>query len=518
MRVLVAEPLGDAGLDLLRVEHEVDVRPGLAREAFLAALPAYDALVVRSQVQVDRAAFEAGRRLAVVGRAGVGVDNVDLEAATEAGVVVVNAPTGNTIAAAEHTLALLFAVARRIAAADASMRRGEWARTLFTGVELRGRTLGIVGLGKIGIALADRARALEMTVVGHDPFVAAETAARHGVELLTLPDLLARADALTVHVPLTRATRGRIGAAELAALPAGAIVLNVARGGIIDEAALAEALTSGHLGGAGLDVFTTEPPAGSPLLTAPNTVLTPHLGASTAEAQARVAVEVAQQVLDVLAGRPARHAVNGPVVPPETAEALAPFVGLARLLGELYAQVAEPQPELVFEVAGEVAGFEAAPLVAAALSGLLGVSTGGRVNQVNAPLLARQRGLTMTEQRNPDAGRYASLLTLRGATTVAGTVASGEPRLVRLGEHWLDMALSPSMLITRHHDRPGTIGAVGGILGAADINISGMHLARSSPRADAFMILALDEPVPDAVAAELRRLDAVLDLWVVQLT
>lgn len=518
MRILVAEPLGEAGLELLRAAHEVDLRPGLEREAFLAALPEYDALVVRSQVQVDRAAFDVGRRLVVVGRAGVGVDNVDLEAATAAGVVVVNAPTGNTVAAAEQTLALLFAVARRIAAADASMRRGEWARARFQGIELRGRTLGILGLGKIGIALADRARGLEMTVVAHDPFVAPETAARHGVELVPFAELLARADALTVHVPLTRTTRGRIGAAELAALPAGAIVLNVARGGIIDEAALAASLVSGHLGGAGIDVFVAEPPRDSPLLEAPNTVLTPHLGASTAEAQTRVAVEVAQQVLDVLAGRPARYAVNGPVVPPETAEALAPFVGLARLLGELYAQVAEPLPELVLEVAGEVAAFEAAPLVAAALSGLLAVSSGTRVNQVNAPLLARQRGLSVTEQRNPDAGRYASLLTLRGAATVAGTVAAGEPRLVRLGEHWLDMALSPTMLITRHHDRPGTIGAVGGILGTADINISGMHLARSTPRADAFMILALDEPVPDAVATQLRQLDAVLDLWVVQLT
>jgi D-3-phosphoglycerate dehydrogenase / 2-oxoglutarate reductase len=517
VRVLVAEPLAPAGVELLTADHEVDVRTDLDRAGFLAALPAYDALLVRSQVKVDAEAIAAGSRLIVIGRAGVGVDNVDLEAATRAGIVVVNAPTGNTIAAAEHTLALLFAVARRIAAADASVRRGEWARGRFTGLELRGRRLGILGLGKIGMAVADRARGLEMSVLAHDPFVTPEAAASHGVELVAMEQLLARSDVLTVHVPLTRGTRHVIGAAELARLPAGAIVLNVARGGVIDEAALAAALASGHLGGAGVDVFTEEPPTTSPLLDAPNTVLTPHLGASTAEAQERVAVEAAQQVLDVLAGRPARYAVNEPPVPADAAAMLGPYLGLARTLGQLYAQVAGRAGTLTLELAGDLAASDVSPFAAAALRGLLEVSTEERVNQVNAAHVARARGITLVERRTPDAGRYAALVTLSGSTTVAGTVAAGEPRLVRLGEHWMDMAPVPWLLITRHHDRPGTIGQVGQVLGEADVNISAMHLARTTPREDAFMVLALDDPVPPEVARRIQQLDAVLDVWVVHL-
>ena len=296
MRVLVAEPLAPEGVALLRVHHEVDERPDLSRDELCAAIPEYEALLVRSQVQVDAGLIEAGRRLIVIGRAGVGVDNVDLEAATRAGITVVNAPTGNTIAATEHTLALLLGLARRIAAADASVRRGEWKRAQFTGLELRGRTLGIVGLGKIGQAIADRARALEMTILAVDPFVSAEQAAHHGVELVDFESLLSRSDAISLHVPLTRTTRGLIGAKELARMKPGALLLNVSRGGVVDEAAVAEALREDRLGGAGIDVFEAEPPAGSPLLDAPNTLLTPHLGASTAEAQVAVAEEVADQV------------------------------------------------------------------------------------------------------------------------------------------------------------------------------------------------------------------------------
>jgi D-3-phosphoglycerate dehydrogenase len=278
-------------------------------------------------------------------------------------------------------------------------------------------------------------------------------------------------------------------------------------------------LREGRLGGAGIDVFATEPPTGSPLLDAPNTVLTPHLGAATEEAQVRVAVEAAQQVLDVLAGRPARYAVNAPILTPETARALGPYLPLAETLGQLYAQIAGNVDALTLEVAGELAAYDAAPLVAAVLRGLLETVTEERVNQVNAPLLARARGITLVERRTPDAGRYASLVTLAGTTIVGGTVgARGEPHLVRLGEHWLDMQPEHWMLITRHHDRPGTIGKIGLILGEADVNISAMHLARSSPRADAFMIIAVDDPIPDDAAARIRALEAVLDLWVVRLT
>ncbi len=523
MRILVAEPVAREGVELLRAHHEVDERAGLTRTEYAALLPDYDALVVRSQVQVDAELIAAGSRLVVIGRAGVGVDNVDLDAATRAGIVVVNAPTGNTIAAAEHTLALLYALARRVAAADASVRRGEWKRSQFTGVELRGKTLGIVGLGKIGQAIAKRARAMEMTVLAVDPFVSAEQAALHGVELVEFDELLPRADAITLHVPLSRSTRGLIGGDELARMKPGAFVLNVARGGVVDEAALAAALHEGRIGGAGIDVFEQEPPVGSPLLDAPNTVLTPHLGASTAEAQVLVAEEVAAQILDVLDGRPARYAVNAPLLTPETARAIAPYLPLAEILGSFFAQFSRTGVKtLTLEVAGELAAHDVTPLTAAVLRGLLETSTTERVNLVNAGALAKARGITVVERKTPEAGQFASLLTLSGesdgaVTTIGGTVAAGEPRLVRLEDYWLDMAPTAAMLVTRHHDRPGTMGRIGLMLGEADVNISAMHLARSAPRADALMILAVDEEVPAQVADAIRANEAVLDVWTIRL-
>jgi D-3-phosphoglycerate dehydrogenase len=524
MRILVAEKLAREGLDILRSQHDVDDRTGIAPAELRRVLPEYDALVVRSQTPVDADVITAGSRLVVIGRAGVGVDNVDLEAATRAGIVVVNAPTGNTIAAAEHTLALLLGLARRIAPADAATRAGRWERAAFTGIELRGRTLGIVGLGKIGLTIADRARGLEMQVLGPDPFVTPDQAAHHGVELVDLNALLARSDAVTLHVPLTRATRGLIDRAAIARMKRGAILLNVARGGLADEAAVADALREGQLGGAGFDVYDPEPPVGSPLLDAPNTLLTPHLGASTAEAQVAVAEEVAHQVLDVLDGESARYAVNAPLVTPETAQAIAPYLPLAEVLGRFFAQFARTAPPtLTFEIAGALAEHDASPLTAAVLRGLLQSATTERVNLINAGSLARARGITVVERKTPEAGAFSALLAVSGevdgrTTTVAGTVAHGEPRLVRLDEYWLDMAPADSMLITRHRDRPGTMGRIGIILGEADVNISAMHLARSAPRQEALMLLALDDEVPASVAEAIRSDDAVLDVWTVRMT
>lgn len=523
MRILVAEPVAPEGLELLRAHHEVDERIGVPREELLAVLPDYDALVVRSQVKVDAEMLAAGSRLVVVGRAGVGVDNVDIDAATRAGITVVNAPTGNTIAAAEHTLALLYAFARRIAPADASMRRGEWKRSQFTGIELRGRTLGIVGLGKIGQAIAVRAKAMEMTVIGSDPFVTAEQAANFGVELVPFDDLVTRSDVVTVHVPLTRATRDLINAATIARMKPGVILLNVARGGVLNEADVARALHEGRIGGAAIDVFEKEPPVGSPLLDAPNILLTPHLGASTEEAQVAVAAEVAEQILEVLDGRPARYAVNAPLLTPETAQAIAPYLPLAETLGRFVAQLARSAPStLTIEIAGEPAAHDASSLVAATLRGLLEHETTERVNLVNAAAIAKARGITIVERKTPAAGQFASLLTLVAeaggtTTTVAGTVANGEPRIVRLGDYTMDVSPSESMLITRHRDRPGTMGRIGLMLGEADVNISAMTLGRSAPRADAFMVLALDDEVPDAVAEAIRADDAVLDVWTIRL-
>jgi D-3-phosphoglycerate dehydrogenase / 2-oxoglutarate reductase len=529
VRVLVAEQVAGEGLTLLRAHHEVDERIGLSRDELCAIVGDYDALLVRSQVQVDAALIAAGPRLVVIGRAGVGVDNVDLDAATRAGIVVVNAPTGNTIAAAEHTLALLYALARRVAAGDVAVRSGDWkaARVRLTGVELRGRTLGIVGLGKIGQAIADRARAMEMTILGQDPFVSAEQAALHGIALVGLDDLLTRSDVVTIHVPLTRTTRGLIGRRELKLMKPTAMLLNVARGGIVDEAALAEALGAGALAGAAIDVFDHEPPFDpnprSPLLDAPNTLLTPHLGASTEEAQVRVAEEVAAQIVDVLDGRSARYAVNAPLLTPETAQAIAPYLPLAETLGRFFAQFARRGVKtLTLDVAGELAGYDASPLTAAVLRGLLETVTTERVNLVNAGALAKARGITIVERKTAEAGAFASQLTLSGevrgtTTTVGGTVAGGEPRFTRLNDYRLDMAPTQYMLVTHHTDRPGLVGRIGLILGGADVNISAMHLARSGPRQDALMILALDDDVPEPVVEAIRSSDGVVELWSIRL-
>ncbi len=413
MKILVAEPLAKQGLEILRAHHDVDEKIGLSPDELAAIIGEYDALLVRSQVKVTADILAHASRLVVIGRAGVGVDNVDLEAATRAGIVVVNAPTGNTVSAAEQTIALMLALARKTAAADASVRRGEWKRSAFTGVELRGRTLGIIGLGKIGQAVADRAHGLEMNVIGYDPFVTADQAALHGIALVELDQIIEKSDVITVHVPLNKATRGMIGPEQIGKLKPGVMLVNVARGGVYDEAAVAEALLDGKIAGAAFDVFEKEPPVDSPLMSAPNTVLTPHLGASTAEAQVRVAEEACEQVIDVLAGRSARYAVNAPLLTPETARAIAPYLPLTETLGRIAAQYLRGGIKaLTVDVAGDLATYDASQLTAAALRGILDNATSERVNLINAAFLARNRGLIVTERKTNDAGTFASLVTL----------------------------------------------------------------------------------------------------------
>lgn len=522
MKILVAEPLAKQGLEILRAHHEVDEKIGLTPDELAAIIGDYDALLVRSQVKVTADILAHATRLVVIGRAGVGVDNVDLEAATKAGVVVVNAPTGNTVSAAEQTLALMLALARKTAAADASMRRGEWKRSSFTGVELRGRTLGIIGLGKIGLAVADRARGMEMTVLGYDPFVTAEQAALHGISVVDIDAIIEQSDVITAHVPLNKATRGIVGAEQIARMKPGVMLVNVARGGVYDEAAVAQALTDGKLAGAAFDVYETEPPTDSPLLKAPNTVLTPHLGALTAEAQLRVAEEACEQVIDVLAGRSARYAVNAPLLTPETARAIAPYLPLTETLGRVLAQYFRSAIKtLTVEIAGDIANHDVSQLTAAALRGVLANSASERVNLINATFLAKSRGLSVKERKSTDGGTFASLVTLTaegdtGKAVVAGTIANGEPRLTRIDDNWLDMTPTPLMLVTRHMDKPGTMGRIGLILGEADVNISAMVLARVEPREDALMLLAVDDDVPDKVAEAIRAHPAVLDVWVIR--
>src|SRR5688500_17334019 len=415
-RILVVEPVAQPALDLLAETHETDVRLGLVRGDLLQLLGeggGWDALVVRSQARVDGELLTAAApRLSVVGVASVGIDRIDVEAATRAGVMIVNAPTGNTIAAAEHTMALMLALLRHVPGADASVRSGEWERSRYTGRELRGKTLGVIGLGRIGRAGARRAAGFELRVIASDPFLTEDQAAEAGGKLVGMAELLHRSDVITVHTPLSAQTRNLIGRPQLEATKPGAFVLNVARGGIVDEQALADSLASGHLAGAAVDVFSTEPmPPDNPLRLAPNVVLTPHLGASTAEAQDRVGLEMAEQVLMALAGVTPPYAVNAPSAAPETQPKLRPYVELGRRLAILARQLAPGAFDtLSLTYAGEIAAGECAPIRTAALAGILEAVTDQRVNAVNADLVAHERGLTVRETRTVSSQPWASLV------------------------------------------------------------------------------------------------------------
>ena len=529
-RILVVESVADAALQTLAAAHETEVRLRLDRETLLVLLAeagGWDALVVRSQTRVDAELLAAAApRLSVVGVASVGIDGIDVDAATRAGVMIVNAPTGNTIAAAEHTMALMLALVRRVPAADASVRAGEWDRSRYTGRELRGRTLGIIGLGKIGKAVARRAAAFEMRVISSDPYLTDDQASEAGARLVGLAELLHRSDVITVHTPLTSQTRNLLGRAQLEATKPGVFVLNVARGGIVDERALADALRSGHVAGAAVDVFSVEPmSADNPLRDAPNLVLTPHLGASTAEAQDRVGIEMAEQVLMALGGVTPPYAVNAPAVPPETAPKLRPYVELGRRLAVLARQLAPAAfGSLSLTYAGEIAAAECAPVRTAALAGLLEAVTDQRVNAVNADLVAHERGLTVREERTPSSEPWASLVELgigpaEGVPILrlAGSTAHGRPHLAGLDGFAIDAELAGLMLVTRHHDRPGIVGAVGTILAEAGINISSLELSRLSERGEAMMFVAVDDSLDAEVLGRVRAVRGITDARVVEL-
>lgn len=529
-RILVVEPVAEPALDALAAAHETEVRLGLSRESLLDLLGedgGWDALVVRSQTRVDAELLQAASpRLSVIGVASVGIDRIDVAEATRAGVMVVNAPTGNTIAAAEHTMALMLALLRHLPEADASVRAGRWERGRYTGRELRGKTLGIIGLGKIGKAVARRASGFEMRVLAHDPYLTEEQAAEVGAKLVGLAELLHRSDVITVHTPLTPQTRGLLGRAQLDATKPGTVVLNVARGGIVDERALAEALAAGHVAGAAVDVYSAEPMSpDNPLRSAPHVVLTPHLGASTAEAQDRVGLEMAEQVVMALAGVTPPYAVNAPAVAPDTAPRLRPYVELGRRLAILARQlVPEAFDALWLTYAGEIAAGECAPIRTAALAGILEAVTDQRVNAVNADLVARERGLTVTETRTAASEPWASLVELAVGPAedepilrLAGSTAHGRPHLAEIDGFAIDAELSGSMLVTRHLDRPGIVGAVGTILAEASINISSLELSRLSERGEAMMFVSVDDVLDESVLRHIRDADGILDARTVEL-
>ncbi len=473
---------------------------------------------MRSETRVTARVIAAAKRLQVVGRAGVGVDNIDVEAATRHGVYVVNAPTGNIVAAAEHALAILLALLRHVPSADRSVRAGEWKRGGFMGRELRGKTLGLIGLGRVGFEVAKRAAAFEARILAHDPYATEAKAAQVGARLVELDELLRSSDVISVHAPLTPQTRGAIGEAALAKMKRGAVLVNAARGEIVDEAAVARALADGRLAGAALDVFGTEPPAGSPLLEAPRTVLTPHIAGSTVEAQVNVAVDVARAVLDVLAGKPAASAVNAPRPPAEEAGGFS-WVTLAERLGSLAAQLLEGRPAAV-EIAyqGTVLELEPDPLRAAIVKGVLETFSEERVNLVNALAIARARGLTVAERRETTSARYAGLLVVRlGETEVGGALVASEPRILFIDGFWVDVPVEGHLLLTKHQDKPGLVGRVGTLLGESDVNISSMQVGRLHPRGDALMILTLDDPVPPAVRERIAAYPDINEVRVARL-
>ncbi len=506
-RVLVSDPLAPIGLDILhRQGLTVDVRTGLKPAELLAIIADYDALLVRSETKVNAAVLGAGKQLKVVARAGVGVDNIDLDAATQLGVLVVNAPGGNTISVAEHTVGLLLALARNIPQADASLRAGEWKRSRFMGTEVRGKTLGCLGLGRIGAEVARRAQGLAMEVIAFDPYIAAELATHLNVTLVSLPALYASADYITVHLPLTEETQGMINTETLAQMKPGVRLINCARGGIIEQAALLAALESGHVAGAALDVFAQEPvPADSPLLRQGKLVLTPHIAGSTIEAQDQVAIDVAEQVVDVLSGRLARYAVNAPLMAPRDLPFLAPYLDLAERLGRAAAQLGGSNlASCAITYSGPLAEYDLSSVTAAVIKGMLQSVVDVRVNIINAARLAAQRGLVISEQKTLRGAQYENMISVQvvngqGARKVSGALVQSEPHIVGLDDIWVDFPASGHMLLTRHHDRPGIIGRIGTMLGDADVNISFMHVGRHNPRGEAIMVLGTDEPIPEAL-------------------
>ena len=501
MRILVADPIAEEGIARLKQCATVDVKTGLSVEELCAEVQRYDALVVRSQTRVTADIIAHGRNLKVIGRAGVGVDNIDVEAATRGGIVVVNAPAGNTVSAAEHTMALMLSLARHVPKADAEMRKGVWARNKLVGSELRNKVLGIVGLGNIGSQVAVRAQSFEMHTIAYDPFVSAEYARTFKVSLVTMDELLSQADFITLHVPLSPATRNLIGPAELERIKPTACLINCARGGVVDEEAVAAALHDGTLAGAAFDVFSEEPPTGSPLLSTPHSVLTPHLGASTVEAQTNVSIDVAEEIVAVLEGRISKYAVNAPHASPE----LLPYIHMSATVGSFASQLMDGQiRKASVRYAGDLQLTSCEPLKAAAISGILEHATEERINLVNAELVARQRGLRVSEETDTECENYANLLTVTletdaGITSVAGTVRDGLTRIVRINDFWMDISLTEKhFLVCDHIDGPGLVGAIGTVLGQANINISSMHLGRLAPRGKALFVMALDEPIGDA--------------------
>ncbi len=558
VRILITDRIAREGIDLLRSqlpEAQIDERPGLQPEQLKAIIGAYTALIVRSETQVTSDILDAATHLKIIGRAGVGVDNIETTAATRQGIMVVNSPTGNIVAAAEHSIAMLMALARQIPAANASTKTGKWEKSRFLGVEVRNKVLGIIGLGKVGTEVARRAQGLEMQVIAFDPYVGPEQARKLGVAMLSMEEVLSQADFVTLHTSLTsgpHSTRGLIGVHELQLLKSTARLINCARGGLIDEEALLNALNEKRLAGAALDVFSQEPIRDNAvlkqLLAHERVIATPHLGASTEEAQVGVATDVAEQVVTVLRGGFPRAAVNAPLILPETLKVLQPYMFLLEQMGRLYTQL-QPGPlsKIELSCSGEIATYDLRPLQAALIKGLLESVSDAHVNMINAPLLAKQWGLEILEQKSTVPTEFANLVTLRLLSAnghassfagkpgsgdeyvevLSGTVMHGEPRIVCVGRYWTEFVPEGIILFCRNPDQPGMIGRVGTVLGKAHVNIRHMdvgpivrtpHPRQGQTTPDiALMVVSVDDPIPEWALEEIGAAGDIFGLTVVKL-
>ncbi len=518
-KVLISDKMDAKAAAIFRERGiQVDEKPGLSPDELKAIIGDYDGLAIRSATKVTKPILEAATNLKVVGRAGIGVDNVDIPAATARGVVVMNTPFGNSITTAEHAIALMFALARQLPEADASTQAGKWEKNRFMGVEVTGKTLGLIGCGNIGSIVATRALGLKMKVAAFDPFLTPERAVELGVEMVELDELLKRADFITLHTPLTDQTRNILSRENLAKTKKGVRIINCARGGLVDEQALKEALDSGHVAGAALDVFATEPATASPLFKTPNFISTPHLGASTSEAQVNVAIQVAEQMSDYLLLGGVTNAVNMPSLSAEEAPRLKPYMALAEKLGKLTGQIlGEDVRSVSVEVEGAAAQLNQKPITGAVLAGLMGTYS-QTVNMVNAPFLAKERGLDVREVRHDREGDYHTLVavevgTSQGPRRVAGTLFGNKaPRLVELFGVEIEAELAGSMIYIVNTDTPGFIGKLGTALGVAGINIATFNLGRREALGEAVALVAVDGDVPTEVVATLCRLEGVRDV------
>jgi D-3-phosphoglycerate dehydrogenase len=514
-RVLIADKLSPAAVDIFKNRGvDFDIKTGLTKDELIAVIGDYDGIAIRSGAKLDKDVIAAANKLQVIARAGIGVDNVDIPAATAKGIVVMNTPFGNSITTAEHAIAMMFALARQMPAADASTQAGKWEKNRFMGVELYAKTLGLIGAGNIGSIVADRALGLKMKVIAFDPFLSPERAIEIGVEKVELEDLLARADVITLHTPLTDKTRNILSAEALAKTKKGVLIVNCARGGLVDEVALRELLDSGHIGGAGFDVFVTEPAKENPLFGSDKVVATPHLGASTNEAQENVALQVAEQMSDYLLTGAVTNALNSPSITAEEAPRLKPFVALAEKIGAFAGQMVDfgiTAIDIAYE--GDVAALNVKPMTSAALAGVLRPML-AEINMVSAPAVAKERGIVVSESRQEQSPVYESLMrititTEKGKRSFAGTVIGGAPRIVEVKGMELDAAFSPAMLYVNNLDKPGFIGALGMLLGEAGVNIATFNLGRVSADADAIALVGVDQAPDAALLARIQALPHV---------